>query len=105
MSVIKFLLKNNIHQPFLNKEYQMTITVKKHIGNMIKWYWDNRKLGFRTRDIQSLSERGEKLYGKRLGSPTTYDRTFRDMKEKGEINVVEKTTKTDSIWLLRGHKL
>tara|TARA_R110002020_G_scaffold50363_5_gene142408 strand:- start:1634 stop:1891 length:258 start_codon:yes stop_codon:yes gene_type:complete len=80
-------------------------TVKSHISNMIKWYWNNRKIGFRTRDIQSLSERGEKLYGRRLGSPSTYDRVFREMKEKGDINVEEQKTKTDSLWLLRGHSL
>jgi len=83
----------------------MKPTVRSHIENMIKWYWNHRKLGFRTRDIQSLSERGLKLYGRRLGSPSTYDRVFRDMKEKGIINVKEKTTRTDSIWLLRGHNL
>ena len=80
-------------------------TVRIHISNMIKWYWNNRRLGFRTRDIQSLSERGEKLYGRRLGSPSTYDRVFREMKEKGDINVEEQKTKTDSLWLLRGHSL
>ena len=80
-------------------------TVRKHIENMIKWDRNNRKLGFRTRDIQSLSERGIELYGRRLGSPSTYDRVFREMKEKGIINVKEKTTRTDSVWLLRGHKL
>ena len=42
----------------------MKLTVKHHISNMIRWYWDNRKLGFRTRDIQDLSERGIKLYGR-----------------------------------------
>ena len=83
----------------------MVPTVRKHIEAMIKWYWNNRKLGFRTRDIQSLSKRGVELYGRRLGSPSTYDRVFRDMKEKGIINVKEKTTRKDSIWLLRGHKL
>ena len=83
----------------------MVITVRKHIEVMIKWYWNNKKLGFRTRDIQSLSKRGVRLYGRRLGSPSTYDRTFRDMKEKGEINVKEKSTRTDSVWLLRGHNL
>ena len=83
----------------------MVPTVRIHIGIMIKWYWNNKKLGFRTRDIQSLSKRGIKLYGRRLGSPSTYDRIFRDMKEKGEINVKEKSTRTDSVWLLRGHKL
>ena len=41
-------------------------TVRKHIEAMIKWYWNNRKLGFRTRDIQGLSERGVGLYGRRL---------------------------------------
>jgi len=35
-------------------------TVRKHIETMIKWYWNNRKLGFRTRDIQGLSRRGKK---------------------------------------------
>ena len=80
-------------------------TVRKHIETMIKWYWNNRKLGFRTRDIQGLSRRGEKLYGRRLGSPSTYERVFRDMKEKKIINVKEKSTKKDSVWLLRGHSL
>jgi|TARA_R110000744_G_scaffold126848_5_gene233324 hypothetical protein len=83
----------------------MVTTVRKHIEVMIKWYWNNKRLGFRTRDIQSLSKRGIRLYGRRLGSPSTYDRIFRDMKEKGEINVKEKSTRTDSVWLLRGHKL
>ena len=80
-------------------------TVRKHIETMIKWYWNNRKLGFRTRDIQGLSRRGEKLYGRRLGSPSTYERVFRDMKEKEIITVEEKSTKKDSVWLLRGHSL
>ena len=80
-------------------------TVRKHIGIMIKWYWNTKRLGFRTRDIQSLSKRGIGLYGRGLGSPSTYDRIFRDMKEKGEINVKEKSTRTDSVWLLRGHSL
>ena len=83
----------------------MVPTVRQHIETMIKWYWNNRKLGFRTRDIQGLSRRGEKLYGKRLGSPSTYERVFRDMKEKNMINVKEKSTKKDSVWLLRGHSL
>ena len=83
----------------------MVPTVRKHIEVMKKWYWNNKKLGFRTRDIQSLSKRGVRLYGRRLGSPSTYDRIFRDMKEKGEINVKEKSTRTDSVWLLRGHNL
>tara|TARA_R110000824_G_scaffold29721_9_gene98622 strand:+ start:1863 stop:2114 length:252 start_codon:yes stop_codon:yes gene_type:complete len=83
----------------------MIPTVRGHIETMIKWYWNNRKLGFRTRDIQGLSRRGEKLYGRRLGSPSTYERVFRDMKEKDIINVKEKSTKKDSVWLLRGHSL
>ena len=83
----------------------MKPTVKNHIANMVKWYWNNRKLGFRTRDIQNLSERGVTLYGRRLGSPSTYDRAFREMKEDGTIKVEEKKTKTESVWLLRGHTL
>ena len=58
---------------------------------MILWYWNNKRIGFRTRDIQGLSKRGEKLYGYRLGSPSTYDRQFREMKEKGLIDVEEQT--------------
>ena len=54
----------------------MAPTVRQHIETMIKWYWNNRKLGFRTRDIQGLSRRGEKLYGRRLGSPSTYERVL-----------------------------
>ena len=83
----------------------MAPTVREHIEIMIKWYWNNRKLGFRTRDIQGLSRRGEKLYGRRLGSPSTYERVFRDMKEKEIITVEEKSTKKDSVWLLMGHSL
>ena len=83
----------------------MVPTVRQHIEIMIKWYWNNRKLGVRTRDIQGLSRRGKKLYGRRLGSPSTYERVFRDMKEKEIITVEEKSTKKDSVWLLRGHSL
>ena len=80
-------------------------TVRKHIESMIKWYWDNRKVSFRTRHIQGLSERGVQLFGRRLGSPSTYDRVFREMKADNLINVREKKTGTDSIWYLEGHKL
>lgn len=82
-----------------------TTTVVEHISNMIKWYWNNKRIGFRTRDIQGLSERGEIKYGYRLGSPSTYDRAFRKMKEDGLIDVEERTTSTDSIWVLKGHAL
>ena len=80
-------------------------TVRRHIESMIKWYWDNRKVKFRTRHIQGLSERGVQLFGRRLGSPSTYDRVFREMKADNLINVREKKTGTDSIWYLEGHKL
>tara|TARA_R100000501_G_C2572035_1_gene78557 strand:+ start:262 stop:516 length:255 start_codon:yes stop_codon:yes gene_type:complete len=80
-------------------------TVRRHIESMIKWYWDNRKVNFRTRHIQGLSERGVQLFGRRLGSPSTYDRVFREMKAANLINVKEKKTGTDSIWHLEGHKL
>jgi hypothetical protein len=80
-------------------------TVRNHIKTMIKWYWSNRKTSFRTRDIQGLSRSGMRLYGRRLGSPSTYDRVFREMKADDLINVKEKKTGTDSIWYLEGHKL
>ena len=81
------------------------LTVRNHIKTMIKWYWSNNKISFRTRDIQGLSRSGLKLYGRRLGSPSTYDRVFREMKADNLINVREKKTGTDSIWYLEGHKL
>ena len=80
-------------------------TVRKHIKSMIIWYWNNRKESFRTRHIQGLSERGVHLFGRRLGSPSTYDRVFREMKADNLINVREEKTGTDSIWHLEGHKL
>ena len=79
-------------------------TVRKHIENMIKWYWNNRKLGFRTRDIQSLSERGIELYGRRLGSPSTYERTFRQLRQDGMLTVQRRTTRlgeNQASWIIK----
>ena len=78
------------------------ITVNEHIRRYVKYLWNKRIISFRTRDIQKLSERGEKVFGYRLGSPSTYDRQFRTMKEKGIINVKEVRTSSDSIWELLG---
>ena len=47
---------------------------------------------FRTSDIQGLSFKGEDKYGRMLGSPSTYAREFRRMRQEEIINVTQGTT-------------
>jgi len=81
--------------------------VKDHIAIFIKYHWNNNIATFKTRQIQELSYRGEDKYGYRLGSPDTYTREFRSMKENGLISVrpVRNTTTKDNTWYLEGHSL
>tara|TARA_R100000808_G_scaffold16034_1_gene36482 strand:- start:754 stop:1068 length:315 start_codon:yes stop_codon:yes gene_type:complete len=82
------------------------MTVKEHITMFIKYYWNNNIATFKTRNIQSLSESGKVKFGYRLGSPDTYTRTFRTMKENGDIKVTPiKGTTKDNTWYLEGHSL
>jgi len=62
------------------------MTVKEHLIKFLDWKFD-RGIMFKTHDIQNLSERGLKKFGKRLGSPETYTRQFRELRQNGVYNV------------------
>lgn len=84
----------------------MKKTVRNHIAMFIKYYWNHNIGTFKTRHIQRLSESGEVKFGHRLGSPDTYTRAFRSMKEEGLIQVRPVTGDTrDNTWFLEGHSL
>jgi len=85
----------------------MKNTVRKHIELFIKHYWNHNIATFKTRHIQALSESGEIKFGHRLGSPDTYTRAFRAMKEEGVINVrpISSSDTKDNTWYLEGHSL
>jgi hypothetical protein len=55
------------------------MTVKEHLIKFLDWKFDNGIL-FKTHEIQDLSERGLTKFGKRLGSPETYTRQFRELR-------------------------
>jgi len=58
------------------------MTVREHLMKFLDWHFTNKKQ-FKTHDIQNLSERGNKKFGRRLGSPETYTRQFRDLRQAG----------------------
>jgi hypothetical protein len=62
------------------------MTVKEHLIKFLDWKFDNGIM-FKTHDIQNLSERGLKKFGKRLGSPETYTRQFREVRQNGVYTV------------------
>ena len=64
------------------------MTVREHLTNFLDWHFTNKRL-FKTHDIQNLSQRGLKKYGRILGSPETYTRQFRDLRQKN-VYYVEK---------------
>ena len=77
------------------------MTVKQHLINFLDWYLTNKKL-FKTHHIQNLSERGESKYGKRLGSPETYTRLFRDLRQEGLYEVDKlKGNSSERSWMVR----
>jgi len=77
------------------------MTVKQHLINFLDWHLTNKKL-FKTHHIQNLSKRGESKYGKRLGSPETYTRLFRDLRQAGLYEVDKlKSNSSERTWLVR----
>ena len=58
------------------------MTVRDHLIKFLDWHLTNKKL-FKTHHIQDLSQRGLSKFGKRLGSPETYTRLFRDLRQNG----------------------
>ena len=78
--------------------------VKEHIMSFIK----NRVIigdrTFYTHEIQTLSEKGLIRFNRRLGSPSTYERTFRLLREGGYLDVrkIENPKSRESRWEIRG---
>ncbi len=62
------------------------MTVRTHIMNYMKHLMRENIATFKTSDIQNLSERSIK-FGHRIGSPGTYERVFRALRESGMIQV------------------
>ena len=84
------------------------MTIRKHILQYLKQV--NESIGqnsFRTSDIQQLSFNGESKYGRILGSPSTYEREWRKIKEEGIVDVTQGTKlphQRQATWILKGMK-
>ena len=83
------------------------ITAKKHLINFLKWTWLKGGKKFYTHDIQDLSLRSKMKFGRRLGSPDTYKRAFRQLKQNNIITCKEinEPGKRESAWLMINHSL
>lgn len=83
----------------------MKMTVKEHLINFLDWHLVNKRI-FRTHKIQNLSERGLSKYGRRLGSPETYTRQFRTLKEEGVYRVMKVDSKgNEQAWIVTAKEL
>ena len=68
--------------------------IKQHIINYLTYIFNNGIEIFKTSDIQNLSERSAKFAKRgRLGSPSTYERTFRQLRQDGKITVQKQRLK------------
>ena len=78
--------------------------VKEHIMNFIKSRTILGDRTFYTHEIQTLSEKGLIRFNRRLGSPSTYERTFRLLREDGYLDVrkIENPKSRESRWEIRG---
>ena len=76
------------------------MTVRQHLIKFLDYHLTH-KLIFKTHDLQDLSSRGLLKFGKRLGSPETYTRQFRDLKK--EIFTIDKLKSkgNEAAWLVR----
>tara|TARA_Y100000310_G_scaffold228183_1_gene230492 strand:- start:141 stop:395 length:255 start_codon:yes stop_codon:yes gene_type:complete len=79
------------------------MTIKNHIINYLKYLEQSDIFVFYTSDIQNLSERSKKVFGRRLGSPSTYERVFRQLRQDGKVKVSKgrNKNKRESGWFLR----
>lgn len=79
------------------------ITIKGHLLRFLHHCEKNNRI-FHTSDIHNLSKRGENLFGFRLGSPTTYERMWRKVRENGDVVAIEKKigNKRESTWEITG---
>ena len=57
---------------------------------------------FKTHDIQDLSQRGLKKFGKRLGSPETYTRQFRELRQNNvyKIDKINTPNSNEKSWFV-----
>tara|TARA_R100000353_G_C6463442_1_gene184541 strand:- start:396 stop:656 length:261 start_codon:yes stop_codon:yes gene_type:complete len=68
----------------------MKVSIKNHILSYLTKINETMDQPiFRTSDIQRLSDKGEIRYGKMLGSPSTYEREYRRLRQDGVIEVKE----------------
>ncbi len=83
------------------------MTVRKHIINFIKWVVENNITVVDTSQIHTLSGRGKQKFGRILGSPSTYERCFRQMRHDKEIDCkeVKLHNKRESSWMIKGVNL
>ena len=78
--------------------------VKEHIMSFIKNRYIMGDRTFYTHEIQTLSDQGLTKFQRRLGSPSTYERTFRLLRESGKLVVhkIENLKSRESRWEIRG---
>ena len=78
------------------------MTVKQHLEQFLMYHMVN-KLKFKTHQIQDLSSRSKIKWGGRLGSPETYTRVFRQIREDKVYNVMKLKSKSsnESTWFVR----
>ena len=78
--------------------------VKEHIMSFIKNRFLFGDRTFYTQEIQTISEKGLMRFQRRLGSPSTYERTFRLLREGGYLDVrkIENPKSRESRWEIRG---
>ena len=80
------------------------MTIRKHIYSYLKQIKESiGQPTFRTSDIQDLSFEGVNRFGKRLGSTSSYEREFRNMRTNNVISVKEASKlprQRQSSWIL-----
>ena len=79
------------------------MTIKKHIINYLKYLENSGIFRFDTSDIQRLSDISQKVFGKRLGYPSTYERVFRQLRQDGNLIVSKNRErgKRQSSWKIK----
>ena len=78
------------------------MTVRQHLEYFLWWHQSTKKK-FKTHDIQNLSNRSVAKFGRRLGSPGTYTRVFRKLREQEIYNVIKlkSNDSNESTWFVR----
>ena len=78
------------------------MTARQHLILFLDWHLTNKKQ-FKTHHIQDLSQRSLKKYGKRLASPETYTRQFRDLRQHGlyYVDKIKTYGNNEKSWYIR----